>query len=370
MRAVSSDFAPPLKLIVPFFRTGVVFYLSAALALLFLPSHFAYTQMEIAGWVHLFMLGFVMTIIFGAMAQLIPVVLETGHAAVDVYYVIFPMLAVGVVGMIGGFWISPWMLPYGGLLVLSAMLIFAVESFATLRKSTLDTLTVKTVKYANAFLLFGILSGFLTALVFGGQLGLDVERLLRAHVFAVIGGYVMLTVMGFSLILLPMFSLAHGFDETPIERAFALTVWGTAVTIASSLLPSWVAYVGYILLAAGTIFYLRQVAIIGKLTVRKEWDVWAKSMVFAFGSLAFAVVLWGISFIASNEAWLHAAVWFLLTGFVGFLIIGHLYKIIPFLVWFERFSPLVGKKKVPMLHEMYDKRGANLCLLSRHPVPS
>ena len=39
-------------------------------------------------------------------------------------------------------------------------------------------------------------------------------------------------------------------------------------------------------------------------------------------------------------------------GFFSFAIIGHLYKIIPFLVWFERFSPLVGKQKVPMLADM------------------
>jgi hypothetical protein len=36
---------------------------------------------------------------------------------------------------------------------------------------------------------------------------------------------------------------------------------------------------------------------------------------------------------------------------------------VPFLVWFERFAPLVGKEKVPMLHEMYSKEGANLMFL-------
>jgi len=57
---------------------------------------------------------------------------------------------------------------------------------------------------------------------------------------------------------------------------------------------------------------------------------------------------------------LHSAVWFFMLGFVGFLINGHLYKIVPFLVWFERFSPLVGKEKVPMLHEMYPKKQASM----------
>ncbi|OQX57146.1 MAG: hypothetical protein B5M52_08020, partial [Helicobacteraceae bacterium 4484_230] len=33
---------------------------------------------------------------------------------------------------------------------------------------------------------------------------------------------------------------------------------------------------------------------------------------------------------------------------------------IPFLVWFERYAPLVGKKKVPMLNEMVPEREANI----------
>jgi uncharacterized membrane protein YphA (DoxX/SURF4 family) len=32
--------------------------------------------------------------------------------------------------------------------------------------------------------------------------------------------------------------------------------------------------------------------------------------------------------------------------------VGHIYKILPFLIWYEKFSPLVGKQKVPLLHQM------------------
>jgi len=46
-------------------------------------------------------------------------------------------------------------------------------------------------------------------------------------------------------------------------------------------------------------------------------------------------------------------------GFFAFIITGHLYKIIPFLVWFERFSPLVGKQKVPMLADMLPQKGSD-----------
>jgi len=47
-------------------------------------------------------------------------------------------------------------------------------------------------------------------------------------------------------------------------------------------------------------------------------------------------------------------------GFFAFAITGHIYKIIPFLVWFERFSPLVGKQKVPMLADMLPKKSSSV----------
>jgi hypothetical protein len=72
------------------------------------------------------------------------------------------------------------------------------------------------------------------------------------------------------------------------------------------------------------------------------------------------MVLGLLALATKEQAVLHATVWFFLLGFVSSMITGHLYKIVPFLVWFERFAPLVGKEKVPMLHEMYSKEGAKM----------
>jgi hypothetical protein len=120
----------------------------------------------------------------------------------------------------------------------------------------------------------------------------------------------------------------------------------------------WLMYLGYLVSFSGVAFYLWQIYIIAKLTVRKEFDIWAKSMIFAFGSLVFSMMTGMVALVTGDESMLHTAVWFFLLGFVSSMITGHLYKIVPFLVWFERFAPLVGKEKVPMLHEMYSKKGA------------
>ncbi|MEA1953430.1 MAG: hypothetical protein U9O24_03475 [Campylobacterota bacterium] len=361
MNPISRDFAPPLKLIAPFFHFGVIFYLFSMLTLLFFEPTFSYQQMDVAGWVHLFLLGFVMMIIFGAMAQLIPVVLEVGHEVVDVYYVILPLLAIGAIVMVFGFWVMPALLPYGGLLVLIAMIIFAFENIATLKKTELRTLTVDTVAWSNGYLLLGILTGFAIALGLSGDLGIDINLMLKAHVYAVLGGYVVLTIMGLSLTLIPMFSLAHGFEECDIKMAFKLLINGVGIVFIGALIGyEFIMMLGYAVSFLGLLFYIKQIYIIAKLTVRKELDVWAKSIIFAFVALILAIVLSLVYFMTNITSVLHASTWFLLLGFVTFFIVGHLYKIVPFLVWFERFAPLVGKEKVPMLHEMYSKEGAGM----------
>ena len=57
-------------------------------------------------------------------------------------------------------------------------------------------------------------------------------------------------------------------------------------------------------------------------------------------------------FVLSNDYLLFISGFIFLLGFLTTIITAHLYKIIPFLVWFYRFSNLVGKQKVPMLADM------------------
>ncbi len=358
---ISKDFAPPFKLIVPFFISGTIFYIISMLAALFYSTSFDFLELNVAGWVHLFLIGYVMMVIFGAMAQLVPVVLETGHFSIDWYYLIFPLLLSGTVLLIAGFWLNPILLSFGGILVLSAMIIFAIDVFLTIKKTTLNSLTVKAVKVSNIFLLLGILSGFLMALTLSGFMGVDVGEILKAHVFAVVGGYVVITVMGISLILLPMFGLAHGFSQKPLEIAFRLMIYSVSfVFIGGFLKIDILKTAGYLGSLVSVCLYLYQIFLIYQKRVRKEFDIWYKSMLFGYASLAVSLIL-GFLYILSGGSLnnlLYSSMWLLFTGFFAFLINGHLYKIIPFLVWFHRFSPLVGKKKVPMLNEMYPKEMA------------
>jgi len=362
---ITRDFAPPFALIAPFFMIGTLFYLASMIGLFALESDAGFQALGTVGWVHLYLLGFVMMIIFGAMAQLVPVVVEVGHAAVDFFYIIWPMLSVGTVLMVSGFAFTPTLLPYGGIIVLLSMVIFAADLFATLKRGEHKSIVVSTMKASNIFLLLGIISGFIMALSFGGVAAIDPTHWLKAHVFAVFGGYVLLTIMGLSMVLLPMFGLSHGFNDKPMLWAYRLMIAGVSAVMIGSLI-GWgvLETVGIVAVIASVVTYFYQIYLIKKTRARKENDVWVKSLAFAFFTLAIALLESVVYLLGGSESWIMSAGWFLMMGFVGFLITSHLYKIIPFLVWFERYAPLVGKQKVPMLNEMVPLRAANAQMLS------
>ncbi len=357
---ISRDFAPPLRMIEPFFVIGSIFYALGVLFLLALDPSRGAADLTTVGWVHWFLLGFVMMIIFGAMAQLIPVVVEVGHFSVDLYYLIWPALLTGTLTMAAGFWWLPDVLAYGGLLVLVAMVTFLFETLLTLKKAERITLTVRSVLWANIFLTAAIVIGFLMALAIGEGVVLDITRWLGAHAVLVLGGFVTLTIMGLSLILLPMFGLAHGFDAWPIEWAVRLMVGGVIAYVAGTAVD-WnaVRWLSLMTVFVSVGLYGYQVWIIYTTRARKAHDIYARTMYVGYGSLALSLMLGGATLVHDAEPIRLAAAWFLVLGFFSYLINGHLYKIVPFLVWFERYSPLVGKHKVPMLHEMLPARRAD-----------
>jgi len=361
MFSISQDFAPPFKLISPFFILGSLFYLLASIFIFSFSSDNLFVQdTKVLSFVHLFLLGFVMMVIFGAMAQLVPVVLEVGHAAVELFYAIWPLLSIGTILMVAGFLGYPALLPYGGTVVLIAMMIFVMEIFATIKKVEKFNLVMNSVLISNTFLFFGIIFGLVMALGYAGTIEVDILTLLRSHVYLVIGGYITITLMGLSVVLLPMFGLSHGFSMKPLEIAIALMSISVVMVVSSSFFEYvLIEYIAYMLAVISLLFYFYLVVMIFKTRARKEIDIYTISLMYAFFSMLVALVF-GIAYLMIGyEPLLLASGWLIFFGFFGFAITGHIYKIVPFLVWFERFSPLVGKEKVPMLADMLPKKGSS-----------
>ncbi|EQB35528.1 hypothetical protein M947_09610 [Sulfurimonas hongkongensis] len=361
MFSISQDFAPPFKLISPFFILGGVFYLLASIYIFFFTADNLFVQdTKVLSFVHLYLLGFVMMVIFGAMAQLVPVVLEVGHSAVELFYAIWPLLGIGTLLMAVGFLGYPALLPYGGTVVLISMMIFVMEIFSTIKKVKKFSLVISSVLISNTFLFFGIIFGLTMALGYAGVIEVDIISLLRSHVYLVIGGYIIVTLMGLSVVLLPMFGLSHGFSMRPLEISITLMSISVVLVVISSFVQYFfIEYTAYALAVISMFIYFYMTYTIFKTRARKEIDIYVMSLFFGYISMVVAVTFGVLYLFISYEPLLLASGWLMFFGFFGFVITGHMYKIIPFLVWFERFSPLVGKQKVPMLADMLPKKSSH-----------
>jgi hypothetical protein len=111
------------------------------------------------------------------------------------------------------------------------------------------------------------------------------------------------------------------------------------------------------------VIYFFFVKVIYTTRARKEIDIYAKSLIFSYISFMVSLALGVLYLFGAGEPFLLSAGWLMFFGFFAFVITGHIYKIIPFLVWFERFSPLVGKQKVPMLADMLPEKSSSAQLI-------
>ena len=300
---------------------------------------------------HLYLLGFVMMIIFGAMYQLVPVILEIPLFSKDFAYVQFYIYVVGLSVMSFAFFFEEkylGLLPYGAMLVYVSMLIFVVNIFLTYRELEEWSIPAKYIFASNIFLLIAVSYGFLVAINMKyGIFSFDMLKVAQAHIIGVLFGYVMMTIMGVSLVLIPMFSLSHGFKDTYIDRGFwfmVIGVWLYILQIFQTL--------ALIMIAVSVGLFIYQVKLIWAGRVRKENDFWAKNMYAFFWFLIGSILIFAIGFLGGWHRLYLVGGYFLFFGFLTNLIVGHIYKILPFLVWYQRFAPLVGKQKVPMLNDM------------------
>jgi hypothetical protein len=103
-----------------------------------------------------------------------------------------------------------------------------------------------------------------------------------------------------------------------------------------------------------------QAALFFRHRMRKALDPGMRLAAVGIAGLVGAVVLAPFA-IARGIGDLHvlATYFVVVLGAIAIFIAGHYYKIIPFLVWYHRFGPLVGTRTVPKVSELFSRRAAN-----------
>ncbi|WP_114313438.1 hypothetical protein [Thermus caldifontis] len=326
----------PLAIPAGFVFLGEAFFLAASLLFalhpeaLFLPRHPWGLAMA-----HLFLLGFGVGVLLGAMHQLLPVVLEAPLYRPGWGYPVMALWGLGVVLLAWGFAQAPFLVPVGGALAFLALLFFAYHAYLTFRQAPRWNRVATALAWVVFYLVLTPLLGLVQAL--SQRYGFyDPERL-AWHLLAGLGGVFLLSILGVGYKLLSMFTLTHGVDE----RVLGLLLWAVNPGLLGLAMGE---RLGYLLLLLAYALALYDTWRILKNRMKKALDIGVRH--YLLGLFFLGLALLALPF---HPVW--AGLWFTL-GFVGLVVTGMLYKILPFLVWTHRYAPRAGKEKVPLLKEM------------------
>ncbi|MBE0490727.1 MAG: hypothetical protein IBX44_00575 [Sulfurospirillum sp.] len=364
-RNLATQMAPPFVLVAHYFIAAAIFYAVSAFLLPFYANEIDgyFLSSSMASLIHLYLLGFVMMTIFGAMYQLIPVVLEIPVFSKDFAYVQFYLFLGGIILFCFGLGVDKYMavVPYGAMMIYLSMLIFVANIFLTYKNLERFDIVAKYIFASNVFLFIGSSVGFFMALNLLYGFYPDLMSLAKIHIATTIFGYVIMSIMGVAMVLLPMFSLSHGYSQQKIKWAFYAIITGLSVLLVAELFHvSELFYTGVALSAFAMLLAILQMFDIFRARIRRQNDFWAKNMIASFFTLLTCIVVFFVGIFSSEQKYFILFGFLFFFGFLLFFIVGHIYKILPFLVWYQRFSPLVGKMKVPMLNQMIKEKQADV----------
>ena len=382
MSAVPADLdtgvGPPTAVPLRHFLVGFGFLLAGAVLGVLAAANAVGGGFVALAHAHLLLVGWVCLAILGAMTQFVPVwsgVRLHSRRLADLQIVLLTAGLAGFVAALLAGATAP--LPAFGLAMVAGFWTFAYNLGRTLRRARPLDVTERHFAFALASLV--VLTGLgltLAADYAGGSwawLSLPVghSRTLAAHATLGVFGVVLATVVGALYQLATMFTGTDldAFDRrvrSVEERAYPAGVVALAGGRLVGSAP--LARVGGLLLA-GSLLGFAVVLARRLVAARVEWG----PMLRRYAVVAVALAGWSV---AAGLAWLADPLapdatlgpsWtlhLLALGVVGFVLLGTLYHVIPFLVWVERYSDRIGLEAVPTVDELYDDRAAAVDLVA------
>ncbi len=323
--------------------------------------------------VHLLTIGWLSTLMFGALYQFVPVI--TGATLPGRHAPLLTLIAtqLGLAGMVAGF-LGPWYgldharlcLPAGGSLVAAGLGGGALYLLWSLWRARPLPLAARFVAAGQGFLLLTLTLGlcFSVALTFADAPAWLVEMLgrgLPVHVLVGLGGWFTLTAMGVAYRLLSMFMLAPE-NETPTGRwAFRLAALGLLALFAAGLAApenesGTALAVAAAPAASGLVLYLIDMVHLVHGRQRRALELNSRAAIGALAALAATLALIAAALAAGTLEEAAAAIGYLvLFGWLSGLGLSQLYKIVPFLTWLERYGPRLGKGRVPRVQDLVNE---------------
>lgn len=350
-----------------YFSTAFLFLLAGLSVLvwdspLIANGHFLDTR--VLGAIHFLTLGWLSLSIFGALRVFSGVALGSTGYLPWLSQAVWVTWATGVVLFPGGLITqTPQLIIAGIFLIGLGLLGFTVHFVPALIQATRGFLTRMYLSVALASLwcawLLGSGAGFHRANWFPWSLP---DGYFQAHLLLAIFGWVGATVVGVGTHLIPMFALSNKPKEWPAKAAFPFWALTSLLACLGAFWSNPFLLLGWICAAIGSVLWGIQVFLYFKVRIRKERD---PGLYIAAAATLVLLGSWPIFYFADFlKQWpTRAGFSFIAVVLVGWLVVftlGIYHRVIPFLVWFQRFADQMGKTRVPRVAEMVNKRLATL----------
>jgi hypothetical protein len=173
--------------------------------------------------------------------------------------------------------------------------------------------------------------------------------LITSHFHLAVFGFVVFTAVGVGSWLLPMFLLAAAAPTWPLKWIGPVGIAGLALLTGGGL-GNWPlgARIGGGLILASALLYLLQLGFYFRYAERRPMDPAMAHVALGVAHFAAAVIL-GATILAGNHSvrsWLTYGL-LAIVGWLVLLVVGVLYKILPFLAWMNLFGPRAAQAGAP-----------------------
>lgn len=361
--SVADVHAPSVSLPLGFILTGITALLVGASWLTARPINLAgyHYGPEVVAATHLFVLGWICSVIMGTMYQLVPVALETRLHSERLACWHFGFHLIGFVGMVMMFlvWDMKQVGHFGSVLATGVGL-FVYNLARTLARIPRWNVVAIGIASSLGWLSLTILAGLYLAAAKCWSFS-PFEPMAQMHAHAHLGGlgFFVMMIVSVSFKLVPMFTLSELQNRRRAGWSLALLNAGLAGLFVTILLSSPWKLVFASVIATGLAFYGWEVIAILQARKRRNRD-WG--MKYFLTALALLIPVSGLGIVLAWRrlpateltAQLESAYGFL--AFIGVMtlaILGMLYKVVPFLVWYASYSKAIGRSKVPALADLY-----------------
>ncbi|WP_067929674.1 hypothetical protein [Alicyclobacillus shizuokensis] len=355
----STSHTPPFHVPIRYMLTGVASFLLFAVLLLVAGVRSG-PPSPAPLWVtttHVLTLGALLSFAMGASYQLVTVAFLTPIASVRGAAWNYWLYIGGLMGL----WYSmarwwPTGLALFGTVTALAVIVYAVIILASIHRSIVRGPIRGFIQAAHVDLILAVLA--VLSLIIAMRSGMEhgLEALLVTHIVLAMGYFTFL-IMGFTLKLLPMFTLAHGHNERPTQFALWLLHGAVWTFILGEWLWGPLSWIGGALAVAAYLVFVRYIIDVIQRRVRRriEWPIRAALAAVASGAIG-AVALLAASVLGRSWLPMESVVSFYLLGWAAWTLLGYAYKVVPFLVWTHRFGWLAGRQKVPLVDDVLDVR--------------